>query len=84
MQATVHTHVQLAATTPHNELAVPAVAHFALEVTIFNLGELLSTLVLALISITKLLLHLDDTAPSFRWKNIRGRSSVDHLLSTPY
>jgi hypothetical protein len=38
----------------------------------FDLGKLSASLMLTLISVAKLLLHLNDTAPSLRWSMLEG------------
>ena len=81
MQATVHAHIQLTAAASHDKLSVPFVAHVTLKMAMFDLGKLSAPLMLALVSATKLLLHLNDTAPSLRWKHVGRCASVYDLFS---
>lgn len=80
METAVHAHVELTAATSHNKLSVVLVAHFTLELTIFDLLELASALMLAVISIAKLLLRADDTTLALCRSNIGGSRSVYNLL----
>jgi hypothetical protein len=85
MQATVHTHVQLATATSQNELLVRHIAHLALEsmasASIDHL-KLPTTAVYTIICIAKLLLHCSNATLPLCWLNIQRCCSVDNLLST--
>lgn len=80
MKAAVHADVELAATTPHDELPVALIAQLAPELTVLNLCELASTLVLAVVVVSELLLDLNDTTPTLSWSYIWRSCSVHDLF----
>lgn len=83
MEAAVHAHIELTAATSHDELPVAFVAHFTLDSTMLDLRELASNLMLAVISVAKLLLCADDTALALCWGNVGWSRSVYDLLGAP-
>lgn len=80
MQAAIHADVQLTATASHDELFMPRITQLTLEPTMFDFRELLSTVMLTLVGIAKLLLRLDDTASALLRTDIGGCSSIHDLL----
>lgn len=80
VQTAVDAHVQLTTAASHDELPVPLVAHLALEMTVHDLGKFPATAMLTVVSIAKLLLHLNNTALAFGWSYVQGSCSVHDLF----
>ena len=83
MQATLHTKIQLTSTTSKNELSMPPVAHLTLKsgpISTSNFLKLSLAMMIALISVPKLLSHLGDALLTLCRTNIWRSSSINNLL----